>query len=519
MPESGQRARRAATGPPVTIRAATSRAFALLGAACAVAPALAMWGFTVDDALIPVRYAHNLASGAGYRFDAHGVSTDGVTPLPWAFVLAPLAATDPMSTLVRAKVLGIAAWAIGGGVLGARVGAIVSRPDARGVERVLAAAALVVMGLAFPVGAWAASGLETGVATAIATIAVTRLARPKQAAALAGLAAAFRPEMVVWALAIAVGAAILASERENENEREQRRTGNSERRLGEGVAPSDPSLFSVPGSLLLVLQLVLLAALPFVICAGIRLVVFGRPAPLAVLAKPSDFAHGALYVVAASLVVLTPLLVVAPVVLLKRREAAIARVILLAFVAHALAVLAAGGDWMPYARMMVPVAPSLVLAVVDLGRVARPAWGASRLAAATVLGVLLAARAAPAGRHVLADRADLVARARPALAGARVVAALDVGWVSAATDARIVDLAGLTDPSIAVLGGGHTSKRVDVAMLLDRGVDTVVVYSDVRAVEARIVDSELFASRFEPAETLPLGSRGASYRIYRRLRP
>ena len=53
-------------------------------------------------------------------------------------------------------------------------------------------------------------------------------------------------------------------------------------------------------------------------------------------------------------------------------------------------------------------------------------------------------------------------------------------------------------------------------MLLDRGVDTVVVYSDMRVVEVRIVRSELFASRFEKTAELPLGSRGAFYSVYRR---
>jgi len=31
----------------------------LLGALCALVPAIVMWGFTVDDALIPLRYAHH----------------------------------------------------------------------------------------------------------------------------------------------------------------------------------------------------------------------------------------------------------------------------------------------------------------------------------------------------------------------------------------------------------------------------------------------------------------------------
>jgi hypothetical protein len=457
-----------------------------------------MWGFTVDDALIPVRYAHHLATGCGYRFDAHGASTDGVTPLPWALLLAPLSlgdGGDALTALVRAKVLGIVAWTGAAAVLGARVGGMV-----RGRRHaLLCAAAFVVMALAFPLGAWAASGMETGIAMGIATLAATRVGRGRgqrwwAAAAIAGVAAAFRPEMVVWAMVIgAWGGSESKGETEGCSGRESLRRGL----IGATVAMG-----------------------PFLACAAVRMVVFGRPAPLAVLAKPSDLSHGAMYVAAAAVVVLTPLLVVAPVALLRGSapELRVARVLVGAFLAHALAVMAAGGDWMPYARLMVPVAPSLVIAFAVIARGGRPAVNAARLAAALVLGGLLAFRAAPAGRGVQADRAALIARARPVLGDAHVVAALDIGWVGASTEATIVDLAGLTDPAIALLPGGHTSKRVDTAMLLDRGVDTVVVYSDIRVVEARIVRSELFAARFEPVATLPLGPRGAAYTVYR-LRP
>jgi hypothetical protein len=483
MPENGQRATSAATG-----------AFAAIGAACALVPAAAMWGFTVDDALIPVRYAHHLATGFGYRFDAHGASTDGVTPLPWALLLAPLSGGDALAALVRAKVLGIVAWTGAAALLGARVGGMV-----RGRRHaLLCAAAFVVMGLAFPLGAWAASGMETGIAMGIATVAATRVGRGQRwwaAAGIAGVAGAFRPEMVVWAMVIGAWS---GSESESGNDSESESGGLRRGLIGAMVAMG-----------------------PFLACALVRMVVFGRPAPLAVLAKPSDLSHGASYVAAAAIVVLTPLLVLAPVALLRGNapELRLARVLVGAFFAHALAVMAAGGDWMPYARLMVPVAPSLVVAFAVIARGGRPAVSAARIAVALVLGGLLAVRAAPAGRGVQADRADLIARARPVLGDAHVVAALDIGWVGASTDATIVDLAGLTDPAIALLPGGHTSKRVDTAMLLDRGVDTVVVYSDLRVVEARIVRSELFASRFESVAVLPLGSRGASYTVYRRRPP
>ncbi len=471
-------------GPPVIVGTAPSAprvaAFVVLGAACAFVPSLAMWGFTVDDALIPARYAHHLATGHGYRFDMSGPSTDGVTPLPWPFLLAPLATGSSLDTLLRAKALGLVAWTMGGAALGSRV----AKSTGEGwIESLLAAASLVVMGLAFPIGAWASSGMETGLATALATWAATRMHRPSQVAVLAGMAASLRPEMVVWAVAMAAGAVML----------------RDSRRLAEGLRASG------------------LALAPFVACAGLRLVVFGRPAPLALLAKPSDLTHGWTYVAASSVVVLTPLLVCAPVALWRARGVALALVA--AFVAHALAVVVAGGDWMAYARLMVPIAPSLVLAFVALSSGSAPAWRGLRLALAAVVGVVVALRAAPAGRFVYPDRTDLVVRARPVLADAHVVAALDVGWVSAATDATIVDLAGLTDPSIALLPGGHTSKRVDVAMLLDRGVDTVIVYSAPRVVENRLVRSELFEARFAEGARLDVGSRGMFYTVYRRRPP
>ncbi|MDP9152084.1 MAG: hypothetical protein M3O36_19340, partial [Myxococcota bacterium] len=76
----------------------------------AVAPALWMWNFTVDDALIGVRYARHLAFGLGWRFNVSGPSTDGVTPLPWPLFLAPFARADGLLVLGRAKALGLVAW-------------------------------------------------------------------------------------------------------------------------------------------------------------------------------------------------------------------------------------------------------------------------------------------------------------------------------------------------------------------------------------------------------------------------
>src|SRR5262249_14733458 len=157
-----------------------------------------------------------------------------------------------------------------------------------------------------------------------------------------------------------------------------------------------------------------------------------------------------------------------------RRASALAQTLAAAALVHVVVVVAVGGDWMPYARLMVPVAPSLALVFVDLGRVAQ-AWSSlARGLVACAFGLLML-RASVAGRHVYEARTELIAHARPALSRANVVAAMDVGWVGASTNASIVDLAGLTDPTIAALPGGHTSKRIDVSMLLDRGVDAIVI--------------------------------------------
>ena len=110
----------------------------------------------------------------------------------------------------------------------------------------------------------------------------------------------------------------------------------------------------------------------------------------------------------------------------------------------------------------------------------------------------------------------------PALAGARRIAALDVGWPSAASDAAIVDLAGLTDPEIAVLPGGHTSKRVDPSMLLARDPDVILLYFRMengervywRGVEARLAASDLIARHYEARAFLPsYGEDDAGYAV------
>jgi hypothetical protein len=306
--------------------------------------------------------------------------------------------------------------------------------------------------------------METGLVTLLATLAIVLPARA--AAAVAGVAGALRPELVPWSVILATGTALAAGSR-------------SARSLATAVT---------------------LAAGPALVIAGVRVAAFGAPAPLAVWAKPSDAAHGAFYAAACLLWTGAPALVVGWGAL--RRLPARSRAVLVASAVHVVSVLLAGGDWMPFFRLFVPVLPGLFVVGADLAAHA-PMWAtAARAGVATLVSVILLADKGPAARAVGQARERLVEAARPVLDGSHSVAALDVGWVGAAYRGTVVDLAGVTDETIAKLPGGHTSKRVTPAMLEHRGVDTLVLLTDgpsgddprklvyPRTVEARLGGSE-----------------------------
>ncbi len=477
----------------------------LLGALCALVPAIVMWGFTVDDALIPLRYAHHIGAGVGYRFNPTGPITDGVTPLPWAPLMVPLSFNDDLVVVLeRVKLLGVLIWTVGGALLGRALAAKVRAAEAEDRGRVFALSviALLTVALAFPIGAYAASGMETGVATTLATLAAISFDRPRRAAVLAGLVATFRPELLLWSIIVAAGAEIAAAL-------------SSAASLPEEDAARRPIVIGKRAALA-----VAVAALPFALCVVVRLVAFGRAAPLSLLAKPSDLHHGLIYAGAAALVVLTPILAFAPLTLI-RRASPQAKTLAIAGFAHILVVVAVGGDWMPFARLMVPIAPSLALVFVDVGRVSHVAWTGARAFVAFSLGIAVAYSAAPAGRHVYETRRDLILSARTQLYRAHVIACADVGWVGAAAqpDAEIVDLGGVTDPTVAVLPGGHTSKSIDPSMLLDRNVDTILIYGQPRRVEGRLGSRALFKERYHLSDNININSPGRFYAVYERNKP
>ena len=471
----------------------TTALAAVVGAGVALGPALALRGFTVDDALITGRYAAHLAAGAGYRFNLDGPVTDGVTPLGWAYALAPFAAGGPLAALAAARMLGVAAWVAAAAVLGVAVARVSDRP--------IRFAALALIAASAPLGAWSAAGMETGVVIALGAlgVALPALGWAQTGAACAGVAAGMRPELLPFAVVLAV-AGVWAGGRGSGSGSGSGSGGGSGSGSGSGGGSGSGSGSgggsgsgsgsgsgggSGGGSATAGREgagsqrgwgtaavRVALALLPFVAAASIRWAIFGRAAPLSAMAKPPDAVLGARYALAC-LILTGPVALAAPVAWW--RLAAWPRGILAAVAAHFAAVAVVGGDWMPLSRLVVPALPAVVLAAAHVASVVDARIAGGRIALALAGELFVSARIGPTAARVGADRIRLVEELRGALAGVRVVAALDIGWLGAATEATIVDLAGVTDPAIGALPGGHTTKRVPIGLLDARGVDALVL--------------------------------------------
>jgi hypothetical protein len=455
-------------------RAARTAAVAAASALLALGPALFLFDFTVDDALIPARYAHHLSTGRGYVFNAGGPRTDGVTPLGYAHLLAPFAREGAMQALAASRAIGLVAWLAGAAAIGWRIAALGGSP--------LRFASLLLLVGSAPLAAWASAGLETGLVAGLATLGVClrHAGRSEPAGVLLlGIAAGMRPELLPFAVVAGVPSSLPREE----------------------VASLVPRWAHL-GRLLLVVA-------PFVIVVTVRVVTFGRPTPLAALAKQSSLEAGLTYA-AACFLLCGPIGVLAP--WTWRRVGAYAKWLLGAIAIHFVAVAFAGGDWMPLSRLVVPVLPATILVVAEIGATGSRA-ALAPLGIAVLLQCWVWREPGLRSRRVMADRHVVIDEATPALAGARVVGTLDVGWVGAAAPgATIVDFAGVTDPVVAALPGGHTSKPIPDELLIQRDVDALVLLlaGDAppeadwtrsrfsRGVERWIALSPVIAERFEP---------------------
>ncbi len=442
---------------------------------------LAFRGFTVDDALISARYAVHIAQGLGPRFNAEGPVTDGVTPLGWPWLLAPFAHKGALSALAAAKGIGAVAWLASLALL-VRAVAQSSASPWRHLGTVVAACAPAV-------AAWAIAGMETGLAMALATAAVTVGPSTRQrlfGSIASGLAASLRPEMIVWSTVIGLGHA-------------------------RSLSPHATALHRA--------ECVAASFAPFAATCAVRWALFGSVAPLALRAKPSDLHHGLIYVAASLLLTGAPVAVLAP--LGWKKMAPWPRWIVMAFAGHALVVTAVGGDWMPMSRLFAPVLPSLGLAFAFLTG-CTSGWSSGLRVAACVAGQLFVlARVGPSAAAVAHERSQWIAQLRPMLTPSDRVASVDVGWVGASFDGTVVDLAGVTDPGIAALPGGHTTKAVTPMMLAERGVTKLVLLAAPgtrleeawstgafeRGVERRLASEEWVRTHFRISAAVGTGSR------------
>ncbi|HEX7478308.1 MAG TPA: hypothetical protein VF331_10915 [Polyangiales bacterium] len=398
------------------------------------------WPYTVDDAYIVARYARNLATFAGYSLDGRTPS-DGVTGPLW--LLPGMAASwlggDPV---VGAKLLGLAAMVTSVWLVLRRLG------GRAGGRRLLAVAVLLVV-CQPTAGCWGVAGLETGAATlalCVAWLAATRRPHPDGLATGLGLAALawLRPELGVSAALLLVSLAL-------RHPRQAR-----------------PAVW--------------LASLGLGSVSLFRRLLFGAWLPLSYYAKLGTPAQGLQHALGAALVLAGLFGLVLPIAAwLRGRSDDRSAALLLA--GQVVAVVFAGGDWMPGFRLFAPLLPIYVsLCAVGAVRLAR-----SQLGAVVALLCLLFACAVPA-TDLLTRMPDLRAagagreRVGRALAlqlqkAAHRVALVDIGYLGYISTLQVVDLAGITDPEIARLPGGHLDKHVSDALLARRAPDAVVLHA------------------------------------------
>jgi hypothetical protein len=467
------------------------RSSSTVGLAVSVTVALILeafcWGFTVDDAWIVTRVAHHGLSTGHFSFNLECPFTDAVTPLGFAHLLAASGSRFGLKSQADlwalARVLGVVSYVASFALSGWQLG----REGKRG-----AVTGMALSFLALPAAVWAGAGLETPLVglLVIAGAVLFEGRTPSAGALLFGSAAAWRPELAPFLLS-------WMACREMGTQREGRR-----------VRIRAFSAF---------LGVLLLPAI-------VRWFLFGSFIPLAAVAKVAEPRTALFYATVTALWSGLGWLILL-------RDGAFRRPGLwgIPWCAHLVALFFAGGDWMPALRLSAPLFPLMVWAV---GRELRPTLG-FWLGVIPAAGFTLALGSSQGAdfRAVTARRLALISAGAPLLKDARVVAATDIGWVGRATSAHIVDLAGVTDPTIAALPGGHTSKMIAPGLFSDRDVDTWVIRALDRSfrpgdpleliVAAYLVDARLLSRNadlgFVGVATLPLEGTKGQYVIARRL--
>ena len=415
--------------------------------------------FVTDDSWISVRYAENLASGAGPVWNPGGPRTEGYSN-PLLVHLEVLADLAGWSAMGAARTLGVLAG-LACVVVVLRAGPAVVGPTAATVGAVLTATSA-------PFALWAVGGLETTLTAAALTTGVLVLARPDGGRAVAAGAALavlpwLRPEGLVVALAVAglaEGPGLM-------------RAGTRRRAFRRGLVVAGLPMLSQA------------------LLEGVRLAVYGHLVPNSVLYKSGT---GETFEVLEKFVEHSLVVVVlaAAGALLLRRRALLLVVPAAVYAAGSIGTLDSANA---FSRFFMPVWPQLALVagVAVAGAVVAlvPPDGRRRTvlaAAATAAVVLLASVVLPGrvgevdawqerytGCRVAAREqvARWLVRTTPA---DTVFAVSDAGYVPARAGGRTaIDNFMLNDPVIQRTGPLHFRERADIVH--ERDPDVLVLVS------------------------------------------
>jgi len=469
-----------------------SRLVILLPLMLVLGAALVAWPFTVDDAFIVASYARQLATHGRYSLDGVAVS-DGVTSPLW------------LSPLVVAELAGISSVAIAkcSGLLCAvcALWLVLRRMRVRQGSSLLVFGASALSVCQSDLAIWSVGGLETGAATLALAVAATSATKTRMTTVdhgclgmAIGSLAWLRPELLPAAAVMLACAWI----------RDQRR-----------------AWLAVVG-----------AGLGVVSVAIFRMMMFGHVLPLSVHAKPAELANGSRYVLGGTLLITGVVGVV-----LFARGMAVGRVtdrwVGVAVIVLLVSVLLAGGDWMPGFRLLVPVIPLYAwVAAVGATRFRRRWLGTAMVLASCALPLVSLVLQLPRARASGDDRQTAGASlARWLEVHACRVALVDVGYLVYAARLQAVDLAGITDASIAALPGGHVSKRIPVSLVMERDPDTIILRgrqlrpidegrlpADVEwhsRTEHELAQSKQIASRYRPVHVVRYAERYVYYVLSR----
>ncbi len=500
----------------------SGRALVFLAAICLIylVHALYYWDWVEDDAFISLRYAQNFVDGSGLVFNP-GEPVEGYSNLAWVLyaAMAIKMNLDPLLILKMTAILAglltlVLAWRTVGILL----------PTA-GMSA-LAAPLFLALGPMLP--RHTTTGLETVPFAALILAGFVASHKKPTSAGSAGflllmvLLVFMRPEGLVFALLFLFW-----------------------RHWGHGLGKRSPSFMWGEFIALLV---VIAAALVW------KWTYYGNPLPNTYYAKMTGegraFVEGFNYTL--DFLRENGGAILAGLFLANLLNQKISRAFLLATVLVAVQagiVIAAGGDWMHFYRFFVPVLPVIAAGcAAGLGIILlliRQASGTEKLNSNLVrnwplvvvlAGTLIASYVniykveRATGREVMPhvqggtyltdgyrQTAKWIVANTPAGSS---VALCDIGLVGFYSKRPIVDMFGLIDPHISHLGGRQHFKS-DPEYVLAKQPDVVVLVSSGGDDFLRIPDSEMFAHpdfhlKFALVETIPIGFRSETIRIYRR---